>query len=568
MSASRWMSLLVAVVLLSGIPVAPRAEAATSWPSGTHRVSLGVERLAGADRYETSVTIARKSFPAWSGVDHVIVASGEDRAMADPLAAASLCWAYDAPLLLVGPFGVPPSVRTALGEMRSVNGTVTVTVVGGPVAVPSTTVSQLQGIVGHENVQQPWTGGDRYTTAAGVAALASQVASETGRAVPARAIVANGTDAAGFADALAASAVSAATGIPILLVERDRVPAATRSALNVAPPGDVLVVGGTAVVSQTAYGGVGASERWAGGDRHGTAAVIAAGARARGWLTAATAGMASSAPDALTGATYMGRVGGPMLYVAPTTVRYATADYLHRTRGVITSAVLFGGSAVLTEGLVRELRGSPTAPHIVAPTAGAMVAKRARLAVTAGVNTTELRVFVGGTLVASRQATSYATVDFGLLPTPAPGTTYRIVARNVEGGETAVTRGQPRHTYPAPTSIVVDKSDFRLYFFKDDVFVKSYPVAIGRTNAETPVAIWRIDSKYYTSPTSVYGPRKMRMYRKVGSRYVYTAYNIHGTNQPSSIGTKASAGCIRLYNADILDLFPRVPLGTIVQTRE
>ncbi len=93
-------------------------------------------------------------------------------------------------------------------------------------------------------------------------------------------------------------------------------------------------------------------------------------------------------------------------------------------------------------------------------------------------------------------------------------------------------------------------------------------MAIGRTNAETPVAMWRIDSKYYPSPTSVYGPRKMRMYRKSGSYYVYTRYTIHGTNDPSSIGTKASAGCIRLYNKDILDLFPRVPLRTLVQTRE
>jgi lipoprotein-anchoring transpeptidase ErfK/SrfK len=41
-------------------------------------------------------------------------------------------------------------------------------------------------------------------------------------------------------------------------------------------------------------------------------------------------------------------------------------------------------------------------------------------------------------------------------------------------------------------------------------------------------------------------------------------YAIHGTNRPSSIGTFASYGCIRMYNADIVDLFDRVAVGTPV----
>ena len=41
-------------------------------------------------------------------------------------------------------------------------------------------------------------------------------------------------------------------------------------------------------------------------------------------------------------------------------------------------------------------------------------------------------------------------------------------------------------------------------------------------------------------------------------------YAIHGTNKPSSIGTFASYGCIRMYNQDIVDLFDRVNVGTPV----
>jgi hypothetical protein len=122
--------------------------------------------------------------------------------------------------------------------------------------------------------------------------------------------------------------------------------------------------------------------------------------------------------------------------------------------------------------------------------------------------------------------------------------------------------------YPWARYIVVDKSDFRLYFVENGICVLDYPIAHGAVGASTPNATWRIDAKYYTDPASVYGPRKMRMFRQSGSSFVFTAYAIHGTNNPASIGTRASHGCIRMYNHDVLEFFPRVPLGTMVVTRE
>jgi lipoprotein-anchoring transpeptidase ErfK/SrfK len=45
-------------------------------------------------------------------------------------------------------------------------------------------------------------------------------------------------------------------------------------------------------------------------------------------------------------------------------------------------------------------------------------------------------------------------------------------------------------------------------------------------------------------------------------------YAIHGTNRPGSIGGFVSYGCIRMYNADISDLYARVSVGTpVVVTR-
>ncbi|TCQ02600.1 L,D-transpeptidase-like protein [Serpentinicella alkaliphila] len=42
------------------------------------------------------------------------------------------------------------------------------------------------------------------------------------------------------------------------------------------------------------------------------------------------------------------------------------------------------------------------------------------------------------------------------------------------------------------------------------------------------------------------------------------SYGIHGTNNPNSIGHAASAGCVRMYNHDVIELYNTVPIGTIV----
>jgi lipoprotein-anchoring transpeptidase ErfK/SrfK len=51
----------------------------------------------------------------------------------------------------------------------------------------------------------------------------------------------------------------------------------------------------------------------------------------------------------------------------------------------------------------------------------------------------------------------------------------------------------------------------------------------------------------------------------LGARAIYlgnTIYRIHGTNSPETIGHKVSSGCIRMLNADVIDLYGRVDVGT------
>jgi len=56
----------------------------------------------------------------------------------------------------------------------------------------------------------------------------------------------------------------------------------------------------------------------------------------------------------------------------------------------------------------------------------------------------------------------------------------------------------------------------------------------------------------------------------LGARALYlgnTLYRIHGTNEPDSIGSAVSSGCIRMLNSDIKELYRYIKIGTMVIVR-
>jgi lipoprotein-anchoring transpeptidase ErfK/SrfK len=62
------------------------------------------------------------------------------------------------------------------------------------------------------------------------------------------------------------------------------------------------------------------------------------------------------------------------------------------------------------------------------------------------------------------------------------------------------------------------------------------------------------------SPTNPLGARAMYLWQ--GGKD--TLYRIHGTNEPHTIGTNVSSGCVRMLNQDVIDLYQRTPLGAKV----
>ena len=212
----------------------------------------------------------------------------------------------------------------------------------------------------------------------------------------------------------------------------------------------------------------------------------------------------------------------------------------------------------------------PGRPGWTAPGSSAVISP-CTVRLVAGSSTASMTLSVNGRRVGTVNCRPGQAVTFPRVRLTARLSTLIVVEQSLTGETAAYSRVVRRYQFPYSTCIVIDKSEYRLYWVKDQQLIKKYPIAHGRHNW-TPVGVWKVLAKYKTDPKGVYGSRKMRMFRRVGTaghyRYVFTRYGIHGTNQPWVIGTQASHGCIRMYNRDVLELWPQVHLETYVVTRK
>jgi lipoprotein-anchoring transpeptidase ErfK/SrfK len=131
--------------------------------------------------------------------------------------------------------------------------------------------------------------------------------------------------------------------------------------------------------------------------------------------------------------------------------------------------------------------------------------------------------------------------------------------------------------YPAGT-VVVRTNERSLYYVLGGGKAMRYPVGVGRSGLQwsgttfinnkmlrpawVPPAIVRRDKPNLPSVVPSGAPNN-----PVGAAVLFLAGGeraIHGTNNPKSIGGAVSYGCIRMFNADVLDLYDRVSFGTKV----
>lgn len=109
---------------------------------------------------------------------------------------------------------------------------------------------------------------------------------------------------------------------------------------------------------------------------------------------------------------------------------------------------------------------------------------------------------------------------------------------------------------PSPIEIIVNVGAKRLTVYQSGILFREYIVATGKPETPTPIGVFEVVNKEI-DPGGPYGTRWLGLSAR--------GYGIHGTNNPASIGTAASNGCIRMYNEDIEALFDITVVGTPVR---
>ncbi|PKQ37055.1 MAG: hypothetical protein CVT59_09720 [Actinobacteria bacterium HGW-Actinobacteria-1] len=330
-----------------------------------------VYRVAGPDRYGTSAAISKSYF---ASADTVVIASG--LGFADALSAAPLAGVNDAPILLTKPTALPDVIGDEIERLGATHAYI----IGSTVAVSDVVKAQLtaRGITSITRLG----GANRYATAEQVIyALPAEYFE--GGTIP---FVCRGDS---FADALAASPISAHYGLPILLTTTTKVPVETARAWKymVDRGSDlVFVVGSEQAVSDNILGVLDSYvpsglyfARFAGPDRYATAYSLATSFGPWDIM-----GLASGAdfPDALSGGAALGHWGGCLALSMPDYLTYSE-NTLEHNGPYVNDLEVYGSTKALTaatfDNAVRMLNISERVYDIDNPTGWVMLSSTSPL---------------------------------------------------------------------------------------------------------------------------------------------------------------------------------------------
>ena len=149
-------------------------------------------------------------------------------------------------------------------------------------------------------------------------------------------------------------------------------------------------------------------------------------------------------------------------------------------------------------------------------------------------------------------------------------TTTQLIKRANGLRSDVIRTGEKLRIWTAPFNILINKSQNVLFLKSGEEIIKIYHVSTGRDNI-TPVGTFKIASKIEKpvwfrnggAPIPSESPEN-----ELGTRWMGfdtdPHYGIHGTLHPESIGQQVTAGCVRLVNTDVEELFDIVPVGTQV----
>ncbi len=286
------------------------------------------KRLAGSDRFETSVAVSKAEYP--DGASVVYVASGVS--FPDALTLGPVAALQQGPLLLTHPAYVPAAVFAEIKRLRPQK----IVIAGGTDTISAAVEKDLKPFA---TVVKRIGGSNRYAT--------SRQLVEASFTEPVKSVyLATGAD---FPDALSAGAAAAHASGPLVLIDGNApaLDTATSALLRTLRPESITIAGGPAVVSdgivRQAKTLAATVKRVSGDDRFETSAALA-GAWS-GTIAHAYVASGTDFPDALVGSAAAGRRGEPM-YVSYLSCTPSALAGSFRTHITSTATVIGGEQSI------------------------------------------------------------------------------------------------------------------------------------------------------------------------------------------------------------------------------
>jgi len=296
----------------------------------TFAENIVVNRIAGNDRFQTAIEVSKKG---WTSANTVVLSYYNG--YADALTATPLAFKENAPILLTEANKLTSTTKLEIQRLKAKN----IIIVGGEGVISKAVVNELVSM----NLSVQRVGGiDRFDTSL-------QIAKRLGSKDTA--IVANGLN---YPDALAIGSYAAQNGFPILLVDKDNIPAKTSEALKVKNITKTVVIGGPGVVGSVVYSKLPSPKRIYGNDRFGTATAIVTTLNLPTERVYISNGMGYA--DALTGTVLAAKEKATLLLTYQTELPDTTYQIIKDRN--ITNYTVLGGTGVVSVNLVTILENS------------------------------------------------------------------------------------------------------------------------------------------------------------------------------------------------------------------
>lgn len=160
------------------------------------------------------------------------------------------------------------------------------------------------------------------------------------------------------------------------------------------------------------------------------------------------------------------------------------------------------------------------------------------------------------------------------------GTTVDLIKKGNQLRGDVIRVGDRMRVFSVPMTVHISKKKNDLAVSADGRFFKRYRVGTGK-HGSTPEGIFEINDKITEPPwwrpdgkvvpfgdkENVLGTRWMSL-KPIENTDPVRGYGIHGTWEPETIGQQSSAGCVRMFNEEVEELYMLLPLGTKVVIEE